>query len=58
MITVHIYLKLFDFDIVALLDSGAKNAVTGGKAIGILKYLGLNITPSALKQVLTADGTQ
>lgn len=54
----YISVKLFDIEIIALLDSGANMSVIGEKGLCILKRLGLKIYSSNLAKVATADGTK
>lgn len=51
----YISVKLFDSDIIRLLDSRANISIIGGEALSILKHFKLKINNSRFKQVVTAD---
>lgn len=54
----YICVKLFDRDIVALLDSGATASIVGSGGFDMLKQLELNINPSSTPSVSVANGNQ
>lgn len=53
----YISVKLFDQEIIVLLDSGATGSIVGEKGLPILEHFKLKIYPAKLKNICTADGT-
>lgn len=54
----YISVKLFDEEIIALLDSGASSSVVGNKSLDLLLQLNLEVSPTSISSICTADGTQ
>lgn len=54
----YLEVLIFDFPVVALLDSGANSSVLGSEGIHLLHTFNVNISPTSQAEVTVADGTK